>query len=218
MTVAFVAVQTPGGFYSTGTSGSFTPTNAGDLLLCLAINSAGGTQSVADSNAVSYTLVNPPGQFNSAASDSISLWTNPTAIANSQTVTVTDAGQSFFGGTVLEFSGVLSVNNGSAVSTPSSTTGTGGVQGTAVVVPTGAVLVAIAVNETGAATVTPASGGTLLDASINAGEYTVAGYVGSGASITPAFTVSVAGQFYTVIQAILNAPAPASTASIYWVS
>lgn len=158
-----------------------------------------------------YSILTPPGQ---QFSNFIALATalNSSATAGAQTVTVSSNSSGDFSvGMALEYSGVSSVSSSETLpNTPG--TGAGAIQGTAVTVPTGSILVAICLDNH-STTVPTATAGTSRGSGVVATSfgYAIAEYAGAGSSITPSFTSAAGGTSqFSVVQWVLT-PSGGST-------
>ena len=149
-------------------------------------------------------------RYINGANASAGLGANLSATAGSQTVTFTN-GAGFNQGTAIEYSGVTSLSNGSAVERSSPGTGAGALLGNSVVVPTGSWLYAIAWQENGTmSTVTNTAGNSRQSASSGL-SFNMVDYAGAGSAIQPAFTVGTGTAGFVIVQLIMNPPAGATT-------
>ena len=195
---------------TTGTSGSFSAT-AGDAILVYGSDFTAGSKTISFSGTGTYTVINPPGQFNDIELDSTALAANLSATAGSQTIAVTTSGTGDLAvGFAVEYSDVSAVTAAeNSQSKPGA--GAGAVLGVSVSVPTGSTLVAFAFDLDAGGTVV-ATGGTTRSSTTTS---CVTDYAGAGAAIQPAFTGSAgASDHYIVVQFLLTPASVSGTAAI----
>lgn len=205
-TISFVAHPAA---YTNGsspvTSASYTPTTAGNQLLMFTANDASIANTVTGTQGT-YSLVTPPGRTNDADGDGMAVFSNPTAVASSQTytMTATGSGAGTVYGVLVEYGATNSLSNGVATVRTGITSGSS-ILGAAVTVPTGSTLVAIIWASLSATDLISNSNGTARwQIHDGVGGFTVADYTGAGSSVTPTFTSTQATGDYIIVQIMLN--------------
>lgn len=207
MTIAFVAHNTYINGSSPVTGGAYTPGTAGNQLLMFTANDASIANTVTGTQGI-YSLITPPGRVNDANGDGMAIFSNPTAVATSQTHTLTATGSATntLYGILLEYSGVGSLSNGATTQNTGIASGSN-IVGAAVTVPVGSTLVAVCWSGTSATDLISCSNGTArYQIHDGVGGFSVADYTGAGASVTPTFTSTENPSSSLVVQIMLNAP------------
>lgn len=207
MSVSFVASLTGGIFgeaASPQTSGAFSPTNAGDYIIAAGIDGTSGTASIVITGTGTYSQVNPPGNWNDTAGDTVTLYVNQSSTTASQTVTVTSGSSGFVEATAFEYSGAASSGSGSAKNNAAPGTGVGAIVGNSVTVPAGGMVVCFCYDANGNNSTISAAGTGNTRYNAIAG-FCWADFPGTGGSITPTLTTNASGgDEYVVIQVVLN--------------
>lgn len=192
---------------------SLTPTGAGHVYFTLATDFSGTgktiTQTTTGTGALSVVSISGVSGGNdiSDGSQTSSLWGTLALQNAAQTITVTaPSGDNLNYAFGFEFSGVNSVLNASYKVNTSPGTGAGAIVGTAVTVASGDILVAEAFDTSNVFGTQPTAN---LAGSTTIGTYgkaIVVYWTGTGASITPTFTVAANGtDTYTEIQYVMSA-------------
>lgn len=187
------------------TGAAYTPGAAGHQLVMFTANDASITNTVTGTQGT-YSLVTPPGRNNDADGDGMAIFSNPSAVASSQTYTLTaagSAGNSLYG-VLMEYTATNSLSSGVAT-VRTGITSASNILGSAVTVPTGSTLVAICWSSLSSTdTITASNGTSRWQIHDGVGGFTVADYAGSGASVTPTFTSTEGTGDYMVVQVMLN--------------
>lgn len=200
MTIAFHDAFTPQAAASGSPGPAFIP--GASRLLAFSLNGVGTTPATyTGSGGGSWTTL-----FSSSQTGRyVSAGYNLSGTSGSQTLTITDVAATNPTGFVLDYSGVLSVTNGAAISIPTPGAGNA-ISGTAIVVPTGSTLVALCFGITASSVAPTATNGTQRRNGTATGSrgYCIADYPGTGASVTPTFSSTSATDSFIIIQMILN--------------
>ena len=215
MAIAYVQTLTPWEGITTGVSAPFTPAD-GDCVIVTGADMVNYPQTLLISGTlgasitIPYAVLTPPGTFASDYGDTWQMAYQLEADAIAQTISVLTNGTGDYTlGFALEYSGVASV---AGTENPSAQpgTGTGAVVGASVLVPTGSVLLAIAVDEDPSSPALTATAGTTRlsgQTAVHLFGYCITEYAGAGANIQPAFTSSNgATGYYEVTQFLLTPP------------
>ena len=210
MAITYVQTVTPWSGNTTAVSGSFTP-GEGDCILVAGADEFNYPQVLTiTGTSGSYSVLTPPGTFDSDYGATWQLAYQNSATAVLQTITVVTNGVGDLTiGLAIDYSGVGSVL-GYENSSAQPGTGAGAVVGVSVLVPTGSVLVAIALDEDNNSPALTNTAGTSRSSgtvAANAFAYNIVEYTGAGANIQPAFTsTGGATNYYMVVQFLLSPP------------
>lgn len=207
MAIAYVQSVAPWGGASPQTSASAT-TTAGNALVVWGQETSTGGITVSASGSVDGAIASQV-QGNTLNFNVAAVLAKASITGGAQTITISSstAGNSI-SGIGHEYSGVGSIGSAALSTSNAPGTGAGALLGTAVTVPTGAVLLAFAFDDSGGVTtITPTVGTQRETNTFTQGNtYTLAEISGTGASVTPAFTVGNGTALYAVLQVLLLPP------------
>lgn len=199
--VAWEQTITPWSAATPSTSGSFTPSNANDLVIVLTLD--GGSSNVPGYSGTGGGTWFNVGPTKALTGFSVSFGANLTVTATSQTVTTAATAGSYRELGWVYSAATSIVAAGSAI-VVSPGTGTGAILGAPTFVPLGCILLACLIDTTGAATLSSPSGTNRGNSSIGGTTFCITEYAGAGASITPSFTTSVGTQTFDIIQVLIS--------------